>query len=52
MNAVDGWIERGEIDPENFNIDDISGENTRHYVRKITKAYKKYSDKLNSQKGR
>ena len=52
MNAVDGWIERGEIDPENFNIDDIIGDNTRHYVRKITKAYKKYSDKLNSQKGR
>ncbi len=44
MGTVDGWIERGEIDPNAPDIGKITGSNTRHYVKKILHAYKKYSD--------
>lgn len=47
MGTVDKWIERGEIDPDCVAISDIQGDNTRHYVKKIIKAYNKYSDILN-----
>ena len=43
MTTVDGWIERGEIDPENVRTEDIKGSNTQHNVLKILKAYKIYS---------
>ncbi len=45
MGAVDGWLESGIVDPENVNIEDIPGSNTRHYVRKILRAYKNYSNR-------
>ena len=45
MTTVDGWIERGEIDPQNVSLDDIQGSNTEHYVRKILRAYKHYSNR-------
>lgn len=45
MGTVDSWIENGEVDPENVTIDDIQGSNTAHYVKKIKKAYEKYSNK-------
>ncbi len=43
---VDSWIESGDIDPENFSPEDIKGAKTAHYVEKVLKAYKKYSDIL------
>lgn len=46
MAKVDGWIESGTVDPQNVSLEDIQGSNTRHYVAKIIKAYKKYSDIL------
>ena len=46
MTMVDSWIERGEVDPLDVSADDIKGDNTRHYVRKILKAYEKYQNKL------
>ena len=44
MGTVDGWIEEGIIDEKDFDVENIPEENdqTRHYVRKITKAYKNY----------
>lgn len=47
MTMVDSWIESGEVDPLNVTPEDIKGTNTRHYVRKILKAYEKYQNKLN-----
>ena len=47
MTMVDSWIESGEVDPLNVTPEDIQGTNTRHYVRKILKAYEKYQNKLN-----
>ena len=51
MGTVDGWIESGEVDPENVSVEDIQGSNTAHYVKKILKAYQKYSDKQDTLKG-
>ncbi len=51
MGTVDGWISSGEIDPENVTADDIKGSNTAHYVEKILRAYKNYSDILTDRKG-
>lgn len=51
MGTVDGWIASGQVDPENVQIENIQGENTQHYVRKIVKAYNKYSDILKNEKG-
>lgn len=48
IGTVDGWIESGEIDPENVSTDDIPGSSTRHYAKKIVKAYKKYSNIINN----
>lgn len=50
MGLVDGWLEDGTIDADNFNVEDIPDENdqTSHYVNKITKAYAAYKDVLSS----
>ena len=48
MNRVDSWIDDGIVDPYNVDIESIQGDNTRHYVSKIIKAYKKYSEILSS----
>lgn len=45
MTTVDGWIERGEVDPENVSLEDIQGSNTAHYVKKILRAYENYSNR-------
>ncbi|MBR1749694.1 MAG: lytic transglycosylase domain-containing protein [Ruminococcus sp.] len=44
MGTVDNWLENGTIDENNFDADSIPDENdqTRHYVKKIAKAYKNY----------
>ncbi len=43
MTTVDGWIEQGIIDPENVDVDSIQGSKTQYYVKKVLKAYNKYS---------
>ena len=50
MGMVDGWIDDGTIDPDNFRISDIPDENdqTANYVDKIMNAYEHYKDKLSS----
>lgn len=44
MTTVDSWIEQGIIDPENVDIDKIEGSKTQYYVKKILRAYYKYSE--------
>lgn len=46
MGMVDGWLEDGTIDAENFKVEDIPKENdqTSHYVNKINTAYKAYKE--------
>ena len=48
MNAVQGWIDDGTIDPEHFNVDegldDMPSEVTQDYIYSVMKAYKKYQD--------
>lgn len=44
MTTVDNWIEQGIIDPENVDINKIEGSKTQYYVRKILRAYEKYSE--------
>ncbi|MCD7732696.1 MAG: lytic transglycosylase domain-containing protein [Oscillospiraceae bacterium] len=46
IGEVDGWIEDGIVSLENPDIADFEGSNTRHYVRKIMKAYTRYSEIL------
>ncbi|MCD7785146.1 MAG: lytic transglycosylase domain-containing protein [Oscillospiraceae bacterium] len=46
IGEVDSWIEDGVVSLENPNIADFEGSNTRHYVRKIMKAYTRYSEIL------
>ena len=41
MGAVDGWIEDGTINPENFKLEDIPSDATANYVYKLTTAYNK-----------
>jgi len=50
MGLVDGWLEDGTIDAENFDVKDIPEENdqTSHYVNKIMKAYNGYKEVLES----
>lgn len=45
MTTVDSWIESGIVDPTNVDVEDIEGDNTRYYVKKIKRAYKNYSNK-------
>ncbi|MFT3952668.1 MAG: lytic transglycosylase domain-containing protein [Oscillospiraceae bacterium] len=44
ITAVNGWIADGKIDPHNFKLEDIPGETTRHYVKKVMRAYHAYSN--------
>lgn len=48
MSLVDGWLEDGIVDADNFNIEDIPKENdqTAYYVKKIKKAYSNYQEIL------
>ena len=50
MGMVDGWLDDGTLDAENFNVDDIPAENdqTSHYVTKILNAYKSVKDNKSS----
>ncbi len=43
MTTVDNWIEQGIIDPENVDVNAIQGSKTQYYVKKVIKAYNKYS---------
>ena len=45
MGTVDSWIESGRVDPDNVDIESIEGSSTRHYVGKIMRAYKNYSNR-------
>lgn len=49
MGEVDSWIADKTVNPSSPDIADFSGENTRHYVRKIMRAYEKYTE-LNERK--
>ncbi len=46
MNAVQGWIDDGTIDPEHFsvdeNLDDMPSDLTQDYIYKVMKAFDKY----------
>ncbi|MBR4622522.1 MAG: lytic transglycosylase domain-containing protein [Ruminococcus sp.] len=44
MNAVDGWIEDGTVDPENPKSSDVPSDVTAHYIDKVMSAYNKYKD--------
>ena len=44
MGQVDEWLEDGTLDAKNVVIDDIPANKTRHYVRKIMKAYNAYNN--------
>ena len=46
MGAVDGWIEDGLIDPEDFKLEDVPSDVTANYIYKVMKAYNKYKEKL------
>ncbi len=46
IGEVDSWIEDGIVSLDNPDIADFEGSNTRHYVRKIMKAYDKYTEIL------
>jgi soluble lytic murein transglycosylase len=50
MGLVDGWLEDGTVDAENFDVNDIpdGNEQTAHYVKKIEKAYVSYEEILSS----
>lgn len=42
LNAVDGWIEDGTVDPENFRLEDVPSDVTAHYIDKVMTAYNNY----------
>ncbi len=48
MNAVQGWIDDGTIDPAHFNIDegldDMPSAVTRDYIYKVIRSYRKYRE--------
>lgn len=44
MGSVDGWISEGIIDPEGPDISDIPSDKTRHYVKKVMKAFDAYNN--------
>ena len=48
MNAVQGWIDDGTIDPEHFsideNLDDMPSDLTQDYIYKVMKAFEKYKE--------
>ena len=44
MTTVDNWLAAGIVDADNLDIEDIQGDNTRYYVKKIMRAFDKYSN--------
>ncbi len=52
IGAVDGWIESGKIDKNNFDTSQIpeTNDKTAEYVRRIRKAYNKYKEILKEKK--
>lgn len=44
MGQVDNWISDGTIDIDNFDVEDIPTSKTRHYVKKVMKAYDAYKN--------
>ncbi|MBQ1537456.1 MAG: transglycosylase SLT domain-containing protein, partial [Ruminococcus sp.] len=48
MNAVQGWIDDGTIDPEHFsvaeNLDTMPSDLTRDYIYKVMRAFDKYKE--------
>lgn len=41
-NQIDKWIADGQLNPDNFDVNDIPSKATRHYVNKVMTAYKAY----------
>ncbi len=52
IGTVDGWLESGIIDKNNVDVDKIpqTNDKTAEYVRRIRKAYNKYSEVLKEKK--
>ena len=44
MTTVDNWIAQGIIDPQDVDVSKIEGSKTQYYVKKILRAYEKYSE--------
>lgn len=44
MGKVDEWISQGVIDTENLEIDDIPASKTKHYIKKVMKAFDAYEN--------
>lgn len=44
MTTVDNWISEGIVDPDDPDVESFIGSNTRHYVKKIMRAFEKYSN--------
>ncbi len=44
ITTVNGWIADGVIDENNVVVEDIPSETTQHYVNKVMRAYKAYSN--------
>lgn len=44
MTTVDNWLSDGIIDADDPDVDSFIGDNTRHYVKKIMRAFEKYSN--------
>lgn len=44
MTTVDNWLSEGVVDATNPDVDNFIGDNTRHYVKKIMRAFEKYSN--------
>lgn len=44
IGTVDNWIEKGIINKDGSNIEDIPYKETNNYVRKILRDYRIYSD--------
>lgn len=44
MSTVDKWIADGTVSQNNPDVNNFVGDNTRHYVKKIMRAFDKYSN--------
>lgn len=44
MTRVDNWLKDGTIDAKAPDIDDIPSDVTRHYIKKVMKAYNAYKN--------
>ncbi len=47
MTTVDNWLADGSVDAENPDVETFKGDNTRYYVKKIMRAFDKYSNNSN-----